>query len=253
MQNLISIIMPVYNAEKYVGEAINSVLNQTYLNWELLVVNDGSTDKSVQVIQDYMKTDTRIKFINKKNNEGIASARNSGIKEAEGDYICFLDSDDMWKVTKLEEQLNIMKENSASFSCTSYSIIDEQHNKIGYFRRDQKFYSYEELLHTNFIGCLTVMITSQLMKKNPMPSIKHEDYATWLNILSRNKKVFFIDQHLAIYRKTSGSISSNKFKTIGWTWKIFASQNKLSKFQRVVFFIRYMYYTINKYVNFKRF
>lgn len=250
MQSLISIVMPVYNSEKYIEEAISSVIEQSYSYWELLIVNDGSTDGSAQLINKYMERDQRIKLIDKKENEGVALARNCAIKAAQGDYICFLDSDDVWEKNKLEIQISYMKKKDVSFSCTSYSIINEKGDKVGYFERKQRFYDYDDLLRTNFIGCLTVMTDAKMMKKNLMPNVKHEDYATWLNILSSGERILFIEETLAIYRKVSGSISSNKIQVISWTWKIFSSQKRLTKMQQIIYFVRYMCVTIYKYISF---
>ncbi len=242
---LVSIIMPVYNSEQFLDIAIQSVLDQTYSDWELLVIDDASTDQSRAKLQKY--TDQRIRLIENQRNLGIAKSRNKAIALAEGSYISFLDSDDWWLPEKLMSQLQVMKKRSIDFSCSAYYVSDESGDIINERNVKAGFKNYKQLLKTNSIGCLTVMVKTELLKKNPMPLLKHEDYATWLNILKTGTDVYFIEEKLAVYRKTSSSTSANKWNTIRWVWKILRENEHFSVIKSCVFLIRFLFFTTFKY------
>ena len=189
MTPLVTVIMPVYNAERYMEQSIESIIAQTYQKWELLIVDDGSTDSSVQIMQEYCSRDRRIQMILSTGNEGVASARNKGIQAAKGEYIAFLDSDDLWKAEKLEIQIHYMQEHNCGFVYSAYDVIDE---KNVYQKTITPYWdkvSYKKLLNTNIIACCTAVIKSEYIKDNLMPQLKHEDYATWLNILKNHKGI----------------------------------------------------------------
>lgn len=245
MNTLVSIIMPVYNSEKFLDTAIQSVLDQTYSEWELIVINDASTDKSKEKLEKY--TDQRIKVIENKENLGIAKSRNKGITLANGDYISFLDSDDWWLPEKLVQQLQLMKNKSIDFSCSAYYVSDEIGTIINERNVKAGFKNYQQLLKTNSIGCLTVMAKAELLKANPMPMLKHEDYATWLNILKTGVDVYFIEEKLAVYRKTASSTSANKWNTIIWVWKILRENEHFSVVKSSIYLARFLFFTTFKY------
>lgn len=224
---LVSIIMPAYNAEKFIEESIESVINQSYKNWELLIVNDCSRDLTAKIIEIYSLKDRRIKIFTQKENKGVVEARNRALKESKGKYIAFLDSDDLWEKNKLEIQIKYMQKNKVYMTYTGYSYISED----GKFLKEIKIpksLNYKQALKGNQIGCLTVVIDKYKIKNFEMPDFKHEDYATWLNILKNDIIAYGILDSLAKYRKVNNSLSSNKFKTIKWTWKIFRENQKLS-------------------------
>lgn len=220
---LVSIIMPVYNAEKYVEKSINSVLNQQYDNWELLIINDSSSDNSKEIIEKYQRKDNRITAIYLPLNKGVVNARNIGIEKANGRFLAFLDSDDMWHERKLDKQINYMLQNDVSFSYTKYQEIQED----GTFTKKiikvkSKPIDFSRLLRMNYFGCLTVVLDLHKINKPYFPEMKHEDYALWLSILKENNiKAYGIDETLAYYRITPGSISRNKLRGILWSWKIY--------------------------------
>jgi teichuronic acid biosynthesis glycosyltransferase TuaG len=230
MENkLVSIITPLYNSGKYVKETIESVLSQTYTNWEMIIVDDCSTDNGVEIIQEYAKKDSRIKLISLAKNSGAAVARNTAIKVAKGFYIAFLDSDDLWKPEKLERQIHFMEKNDYSFTFTSYQQITEDGKKIERIIKVPPILSYRQALLKNPIGCLTVIYSAEKLGKIYMPLIrKRQDYALWLKILKSGVKGYGLNQVLAYYRLRKSSISSNKLDLIKYQWKLYRKIEKLS-------------------------
>ena len=245
---LISIVMPMYNSEAFVHKAIDSVLMQTYENWELIIVDDGSRDHSMRTVMPYVDQDKRIQLLKNEKNSGIAITRNKAIEFSQGKYIALLDSDDMWYPEKLTHQVAIMESNNLDFSCTAYDIVNEQGTVIGERLLDEGSKSYSDLLKTNFIGCLTVMIKRDLLIEYPMRNIKHEDYASWLNILKHHYSVFTIPEKLSIYTKRASSVSANKFNTVKWIWVIYRKQLGLSRIKSFFFLLRFLSYATFKYL-----
>lgn len=249
---LVSIIMPAYNAERFIGESIESVINQTYKNWELLVINDFSNDSTKDIIEDYCKKDKRIKLLEQEKNKGVVKARNRGINESKGKYIAFLDSDDLWKNNKLEIQIRYMEANRIYMTYTGYSYISESGNFIKEIYIPKKL-NYKQALKGNQIGCLTVVINKSKIGNFEMPNLKHEDYATWLSILKNDIVAHGILENLAKYRKVNNSVSSNKLKTIIWTWKIFRKNEKIGIVRSSYFLIRHLMRGIKKHGSKKNF
>lgn len=246
---LISIITPVYNCEKYIEKAITSVLNQTYQRWEHIIINDNSTDNTFSIIQKYVQTDKRIISINLKKNVGVANARNIGIGQAIGDYIAFLDSDDQWKAHKLEHHMKYILLNHWQFSYTAYEIVDESDQHIKNIIPAKLNVNYQQLLCTNVIACCTVIVKSDLMKRELFPEISHEDYAAWLNILCKNNlNAYGIPEILSTYRKVKTSISSNKWKTIRWNWRIYYQNQQLGVLKSLKYLISFIFLTGIKYL-----
>ncbi len=244
---LVSIITPLYNSEKFLPYTIESVINQTYKNWELLIVDDMSTDNSLQIAMQYAQCDSRIKVIQLKENSGPAIARNVAIEAAKGKYIAFLDSDDLWLPTKLENQLKFMNDKNISFSYTAYKKIDEDGTYRGIIWVPERI-TYNKLLDTNVIGCLTAIYDAEKLGKIYMPNIaKRQDYALWLKILKKEKQAFGINVPLAVYRVRKGSVSSNKFKAAFYQWKIYREIEQISVFKSMYHFVKYVYYGFMKY------
>lgn len=249
MPPLVSIIMPAYNCEKYIEDAICSVLNQTYQEWEHIIVDDASTDGTFCIIQKYVRKDARIKVISIKKNSGVSNARNIGITAARGDYIAFLDSDDQWKRNKLEYHIKYMLENDLQFSYTAYEVVDENGKHIKNIVPAKMRVNYQQLLCTNVIACCTIVMESQLIKNEKMPDMKHEDYATWLNILKKNDiEAVGMGEVLSIYRKVKTSVSANKWKTIGWNWRIYYENQQLGFFRSLKYLVSFIVLTGIKYL-----
>ena len=227
--SLVSIITPAYNAEKYITETIESVLNQTYQNWEMLIVNDCSEDNTEKIVRDYIKKDCRIKLINLNENSGVAVARNEAIKNAKGRYIAFLDSDDIWEKEKLRKQIVFMQRNGYVFTYTSYQHFKEDIQIAKQAVKIPLEMTYKQALKGNQIGCLTVVLDKKQITKIEFSKERHEDYRLWLSVLKQGIKAYGINESLAYYRTgSSKSISGNKFKSALWTWKVYREDQKLS-------------------------
>lgn len=245
--NIVSIIMPAYNAEQYIEESIKSVLNQTYFFWELLIVNDCSKDRTVDIIKKYTTQDQRIRLIQLKINSGVAKARNEGIGAARGRYIAFLDSDDIWLPQKLERQIDFMQVSKAAISYTQYRQFSESVKKSGDIINVEEKINYKNLLKGNIIGCLTVMIDRLYIDQIIMPEQRHEDYITWLNILKQGISSYGMKEDLARYRKNPNSLSGNKLKSLVWTWNVYRKTQNLSLLKSSYYFTHYIFKGIRKH------
>lgn len=242
MDDLVSIITPAYNSEKLIGETILSVINQTYPYWELIIVDDCSTDETCNIVKKYIKIDSRIKLYTLKKNSGAAIARNFGLSKSNGRYIAYLDADDLWYERKLEEQINFMKENACGFSCVSYEVIDNEGNL-----KNKRIYmkdklDYKGFLINNLLQTVGIMVDLKYVNKDNliMPDMKRrQDAATWLQILKQGNECYGLKIILAKYRRTSGSLSSNKLKAIKSVWYLYRKVENLSLFFSFYCFVRY--------------
>ena len=245
MNKLVSIITPCYNSEKFLDECISSVLNQTYQNWEMLIVDDNSSDNSSILINSYSKKDERIKPLYLNDNIGAAMARNMAISKAKGKYLAFLDSDDVWLPKKLEVQTNFMKKNNCSFVFSSYRVISDN-EKPNYTISVPETITYKRYLKNTIIGCLTVMLDKEKFKKIEMPNLRSShDMALWLNLLKQEKYAYGIAQDLAIYREHKSSNTSNKFRAIYDVWNVYRKHEKLNLFYSIYNFV---FYAINAFI-----
>lgn len=238
-EELVSIITPVYNAEDYIETTIHSVMNQTYKNWEMILINDCSTDNSESIILDLVKKDQRLRYLKLEKNSGVAIARNKGIEISKGKYIAFLDADDIWLPNKLSTQIGFMKKHDVSFSFTNYELIDTYGKKLNKIINVPKEINYKKLLKGNVIGCSTVIYDKDKIGIINMPSVKHEDYATWLAILKKGHKAYGVNEILSYYRKTTTSLTGKKLKSAIWTWNIYRKSEKLSLAKSAYYFANY--------------
>lgn len=244
---LVSVVMPAYNAASTIIDSIKSVQQQSYANWELLVVDDCSMDNTVVVVRALSVKDSRIKLIVLDANSGRpAHPRNVGIKEAAGELIAFLDADDEWTSAKLEKQVYFMSSLSAAFSCSSYDVISCSGALVGGFE-PPPICSYDDLLVNNSIGCLTAMYDVRILGKRYFPLCGHEDYALWLKILREGYLVYGLKESLAFYRLTPGSASSNKLKVMKFFWNIYKNQEKFSSVKAMFLCVRYAWNARRKY------
>lgn len=248
IDDLVSIITPVYNAERFVEETIKSVQSQTYANWEMILVDDLSDDNSEAIIKSMQEKDRRIKYIKLKENSGAAVARNTGIENSRGRYIAFLDSDDLWKCNKLEKQIDFMKVNNYGFTFTSYELMSEDGTRSNKIVKVPEKINYDGLLKNTIIGCLTVMIDRNIVGDFRMPLLrKGQDTATWLKILKTNcKYAYGMNENLANYRLVEGSISSNKIGALKRTWNTYRNVEKLSLIKSCYVFSFYVLNAIRK-------
>lgn len=213
-EELVSIIMPSYNTDAFISESIESVLNQSYTNWELIIVDDCSNDKTKKVVKKYLK-DKRIKYLENKENIGAAISRNKAIKESNGKYIAFLDSDDIWHKDKLLKQIAFMNKNGYDFTYTKYELIDEEYKPLNKIVSGPKKISKTGMYNYCWPGCLTVMYNQNKVGLVQIEDLKkNNDYAIWLKVI-KNAKCYLLNENLAKYRIRTGSISrNNKIKLI---------------------------------------
>lgn len=229
MRDLISVITPTYNCGKFIGETIESVLKQTYQNWEMIIVDDCSTDDTKKVVEEYLNKDKRIKYFCLEKNSGAAVARTKAMELAQGNYMAFLDSDDLWMIDKLEYQLKIMKENDWNFSCTNYEQINEKGQTLDKIIKTVAKTNYNRLLLDCPVGNSTVMYFVDRMGKFEVPDIrKRNDDALWLQMLKKEKYIYGIDRVLMKYRIRNNSISSNKIQLIKYHWILYRDIEHLS-------------------------
>lgn len=244
---LISVITPAFNSAKFIGETIESVLAQTYSNWEMIITDDCSEDDTVKIIEEYQKADARIKLVKLKQNSGAACARNTAIDIAGGRYLAFLDSDDLWLPEKLEVQLDFMQEKQIAFSFTKYMNITE--NGIeGSIIKIPNQVNYKQLLKQNVIGCLTVMLDREMLQDIHMLNIRaRQDYVLWLSLLKQGHTGYGIQKVLSKYRIVQNSLSRNKVKMAKQNWKVYREIEEINLFKSLWYFSHYAYFKFNKY------
>lgn len=243
---LVSIIMPVFNAQEFLQESIESVRNQSYPDWELLAVDDCSQDDSLKILQEVALQDARIKVIQLDQNQGAAVARNAGLQRAKGRYLAFIDSDDRWRFDKLERQLDFMISNQYAFSYTNFSFMDESGQMIKSRVDLPEKLDYHGLLKETAIACSTVMLDRKIIKDFQMPLVrKGQDTATWL-MLMRTRKVsaYGLDVVLNDYRQVKGSISSNKWQALKRTWHTYRHLEQLPLIPCCYYFCQYVLHAI---------
>ena len=248
---MVSIVMPTYNAVKYIQGAVESVLRQTYTDWELLIVDDGSTDGTEQMIQNLIKMDERVKLVKNRENIGVAETRNRGVELAKGEWIAFLDSDDIWHPNKLQEQLELYQRNGMPFIFTGSGFMDENGKLLNYELSVPQIIGYKELLKQNVISCSSVLIKKELAKKYPMEHSEkmHEDFAVWLSILKQEHiKAAGVNKPLLIYRISEKSKSGNKWKASVMTFRVYRYIG-LSIITAVYYWLCYVYRSVKKYHN----
>lgn len=226
MKKLVSIITPTYNSEKYIEKTIKSVLSQTYENWEMIIIDDYSKDKTCDIVKEYTKNDKRIKLLKLPENVGPAKSRNVGIKYSKGDFIAFLDSDDIWEEDKLEKQLDFMIKNGYKFTFTDYLKVNEKDDVLKRINAP-KHLTYRKQLYFNHIGTSTVIYDAKKLGKIYMPDLKkRQDYALWLRILREFTDGYGLNLPLTRYTVRKGSVSSNKFKSIKYNWYVYRKSEK---------------------------
>ncbi|WP_071985994.1 glycosyltransferase family 2 protein [Selenomonas infelix] len=232
--------MPAYNSAEFIDASIASVRDQTYEQWELIVVDDASTDMTADAVQVHMSMDPRIRYFRQEHNMGVAEARNRAIGVAEGRYLAFLDSDDLWLPHKLERQLLFMQSNGSAFTYTEYRQFYEDPAMPGELIRTCNSVDYHELLKGNDIGCLTVMIDRKKFPHIEMPRVRHEDYVTWLNLLHQGAgRAYALHEDLARYRKTIDSLTASKRRSLIWTWRVYRETQGLSWMKSLYYFLHY--------------
>ncbi|MCR5831155.1 MAG: glycosyltransferase [Lachnospiraceae bacterium] len=237
MNSTVSIVVPVFNARECIADTIMCVLNQSYTDLELILVDDSSTDDSRKIIGSYLG-DGRIKLMSNAKEKGAAGARNTGIEAAGGRYIAFIDADDLWKEDKLEKQVAFMKEKDAAFSFTGYEFADEKGRGLGTVVRVPATITYKEALKNTTIFTSTVMFDTDKLSKDDiyMPYVKSEDTATWWRVLKKTGEGFGIDETLTLYRRSGGTLSANKLEAIRRIWNLYRKTEHLNIFYSIYCF-----------------
>ncbi|HLO74369.1 MAG TPA: glycosyltransferase family 2 protein [Flavobacterium sp.] len=250
MNALVSIITPSYNSAKFIVETIHSVQNQTYSNWEMIIVDDGSSDETETVILSIMQNDKRIQFHKLSQNSGPAVARNTAIEKASGDYMTFIDADDIWFPTFIENNIKTIHKTGIPFVFSSYKRANEQLEFVySDFIVPQKV-SYTDILKSNSISCLTAFIDIKKLGKKYMPLIrKRQDMGLWLNYLKVIPFAHGIQETQAIYRIRENSLSRKKSDLIKYQWQFYREVEKLNVFQSTYYMLHWMYRGFMKYRN----
>lgn len=238
-----SVIMPAYNAELTIKDSIESVLNQTYDNFKLYIINDCSNDNTESIIQSY--NDPRIIYIKNVTNKGVSDSRNIGIDLSTSEYISFLDSDDIWIHNKLKLQLDEFKK-GYDIVCSNYLTFHSQSSEDTKCRISPELITYSMMLKSNLIGNLTGAYNCLSLGKVYQKKIGHEDYVMWLELIKKTKYAYCIQKPLAKYRLQSSSLSGNKSKAIRWQWKIYRNELSLSLPKTVYYFSHYIFNALKK-------
>lgn len=250
MEELISVIMPSYNTASYIAETVQSVLAQTYQNWELIIVDDCSTDDTDEVIKPFL-ADGRIRYFKNEKNSGAAVSRNRALREAKGKWIAFLDSDDLWLPEKLEKQIAFMKENGYHFSYTDYMEIDEASRPNGKTVTGPKKITKAGMFNYCWPGCLTVMYDAETVGLIQIADIKkNNDYAMWLKACKK-ADCYLLDESLAKYRKRTGSISNHGYmKLVKWHYKLFREAENQNPVSSIVLTMRNLFFGVIKKIKY---
>lgn len=240
---LVSIITPVYNSERFIKDTIESVLTQSYENWEMYLIDDCSSDQSVAIIRQYMAQDDRIHLIEHSDNRGAAVARNNGIIAAKGQYIAFVDSDDYWEQDKLAKQINFMRDHDYAFTYTNFRLVNEAGEVIKEAVPLPNCLGYTDLLKNTAIACSSVIIDRYIVGDFRMPLVRRgQDSATWLMLMRTRKglKAYGLDETLHNYRQVAGSVSSSRVAALRRTWYTYRHLEKLPLGKTLYYFVHYV-------------
>ena len=245
--DMVSVIMPVYNSGRFIEDSILSVISQTYSCWELIVVDDGSTDNSKDIVEQYVKKDSRIHLLQNYKPLGIpAIPRNIGIQQAKGRFIAFLDSDDIWFPTKLEQQVRLFNHKKTAIVFSNYEKMNEEGLWAGRIIKAPDTASYECLLKGNVIGNLTGIYDVAKVGKVLFRPIHHEDYALWLSILKKGFIARNTNTVTALYRVRKASVSSRKLAVLSWQWNIYMNVEKIGIIKSAYYYINYACRALHK-------
>ena len=244
---IVSVITPAHNADRFLDETIRSVLAQTFSDWEMVVVDDDSSDRTREIVEHWAASDPRIRLVRQSPKQGAAEARNRALAEARGRYVAFLDSDDLWRPEKLAVQVAFMRETGALFSFASYSIIDERGKSLGRTVEAPEQVDYPFLLRNTVIGCLTVMLDRSGLGPLRMPLLRqHEDLSLWYELLKRGVVARGIPRDLALYRVVKGSSSRNKISSALHMWTVYRDQERLSLPAALWCYVHYAWHAYRK-------
>ncbi len=243
-----TVILPVYNSAKYLNRTIQSVLQQTMVDFELIAIDDCSTDNSVALLQSWAEKDHRIRVICNETNQGVANVRNKGIALAKGKYIAFIDSDDTWNNNKLELQIKQLEQTHSDFCCTAYVMVNDDGQRIKNRMIAQSEILLEDLLKENYICCSSVLLRNEVAKEHTMDgSYAHEDYVYWLELLQSGAKGCVVNKCLVNYRLAQTSRSANKLKAAQGRWQVYRRYLGYGIIQSARYFVQYAVNGVKKY------
>ena len=254
MKEKVSIITPSFNSEKYIGKTIESVQKQTYQNWEMIIVDDCSSDRTCNIVEEFSKIDPRVKLIRQTKNKGAGKARTYALEKSIGRFIAYLDADDIWKPDKLEKQVDFMKKHNYGFSCSSYEVINDNGISLNKYVYMLPQVDYIGFLTNNLLQTVGIMVDTNIVEKKylVMPDIRRrQDAATWLQILKAGYKCYGMKEVLAEYRRTENSLSSNKIKAVKGIWYLYRKIERLPLHFSCYCFIRYAVLAVWKRVYIK--
>lgn len=244
---LVSIITPAYNGARFIKQTIDSVVAQSYSNWEMVIVDDRSTDGTAELVEQIGAAEPRVRLIRQPKNQGPAHARNAALRAARGRYVAFLDSDDLWLPQKLEKQLQFMLERDSALSFTCFRRIDESGTKVGQLRPIPAQLSYRDLLKNTAIVTSTVVIDTKRTGPVTMPITYYDDFAAWLAILKRDHVAHGLAEDLVRYRVVGQSVSRKKGKSAMWVWRTYREIERLSLPYAAWCFVNYAWRGFRKY------
>ncbi|MCB7481881.1 glycosyltransferase family 2 protein [Christiangramia sediminis] len=251
-KGIVSVIMPAYNSEAFITESIQSVIAQTYSQWELLIVDDASSDSTKKIIEKFSSKDDRIRLLVNSTNSGTHNSRNKGIKAASGQFIAFLDADDQWEPKKLKKQLKVLSKPNVAACFSSYELINEKGEKLNKKIQALPVLHYDKLLKANYVGNLTGIYNVNILGKIYCPEIsKRQDWALWLKVIEEGGPIEGIQESLAIYRVRKNSISTNKLEMLKYNFKVYHSILNYGYFQsiwRMLIFLNEQFFVKSKQV-----
>ncbi|WP_239524867.1 glycosyltransferase family 2 protein [Leptobacterium flavescens] len=239
---MVSIVTPTYNSEKYLAETIASVISQTYQDWELLLIDDASSDNTLNMIREFADKDKRIRFFQLTENSGAGIARNKGIEMAQGNFVAFLDADDLWKPEKLEKQLKFMEEKDADVCFTAYELINEEGQALNRLVTVLSEVDKNKILKANYIGNSTGIYNAEKLGKIYMPPIrKRQDWALWLRCIEKAGSAYGLQENLAGYRVRKNSVSSNKINLLKYNYIFYRKACNFGAFKSGVYLLRFLF------------
>lgn len=242
MNDLVSILIPTYNTEKFIRATLQSVQNQSYSNWEIILVDDASTDQTVSIIEEFAQNDNRIKLFKLEKNSGNGFARNIALEKASGKYIAYLDADDLWFPEKLEKQIRFLKAKNLPFTFSFYDWIDDDGNNLKRRVETPVPLTYNQLFFCNYVGNLTAIYDADFFGKIKLESSqKRQDWRLWLTILKQIKTAEAIPESLAFYRIRKDSISSSKFKLIKHNFGVYREFHGYNLVFSVLLMMRFLF------------
>jgi len=244
---LVSVIMPSYNTERFIAKSIDSVLNQTYANWELIISDGPSNDNTAAIVNNYCEQDQRIRLITPTKHINIAEARFTSIQNSKGRYLAFLDSDDIWVNDKLEKQVKFMQDHHYAFTYGDYEIIDSNGQRTGKTIRNGGVVDYNKYLRNTILGCGSVMLDKEQVEQIIQPADDvNDDMGLWCSILRKGIKAYPLDEVLYQYRIRNDGASSHRLKMVKSVWNVYRKQEKLSWVKSVFCFLGYGFNAIKK-------